>query len=65
MNKQTIENDLRLIVGGKVTTSGFACSFYTSGFVPIPTWVKTFLEGAPFLSLWYPSSYGDESLICI
>lgn len=47
MDRDTLERDLREIVGDRVTTSGFERWYYTSDFVPIPRWVTSFLTTMP------------------
>ena len=47
MDTKTLESDLHLIVGERVTTSEFERWFYTSDFVSIPGWVKAFFKTMP------------------
>jgi len=47
MDTDTIERDLREIVGERVTTSGFERWFYAADFVPIPRWVTSFFTTMP------------------
>jgi len=47
MDTDTLERDLREIVGDRVATSGFERWFYTADFVPIPRWVTSFFTTMP------------------
>ena len=47
MKEKDLENDLKEIVGGRVTTSHFERWFYTSDLVPVPKWVRGLFKTMP------------------
>ncbi len=47
MKGGNLENDLREIVGERVTTSHFERWFYTSDLIPVPKWVKSLFKTMP------------------
>jgi Fe-S oxidoreductase/FAD/FMN-containing dehydrogenase len=47
LKEKDLENDLREIVGERVTTSHFERWFYTSDLIPIPKWVKSLFKTMP------------------
>jgi Fe-S oxidoreductase/FAD/FMN-containing dehydrogenase len=47
MKEKDLENDLREIVGERVTTSHFERWFYTSDLIPVPNWVKSLFKTMP------------------
>jgi len=47
LKEKDLENDLREIVGERVTTSHFERWFYTSDLIPVPNWVKSLFKTMP------------------
>lgn len=47
MKEKDLENDLKEIVGERVTTSHFERWFYTSDLIPVPRWVKGLFQTMP------------------
>jgi Fe-S oxidoreductase/FAD/FMN-containing dehydrogenase len=47
LKEKDLENDLREIVGERVTTSHFERWFYTADLIPIPKWIKGLFKTMP------------------
>ena len=47
MKEKELENDLKEIVGERVTTSHFERWFYTADLIPLPKWVKSLFKTMP------------------